>query len=353
MDDFARRPAEDRRAYIEEAAARRGLTPIVIEKDFWVCWTLRRLVNAPELKGQFIFKGGTSLSKAYGLIHRFSEDIDLTIDRTAPKVRDVKPPMEDGISGNERQRRCGQLKEAAQSYVDTLAKPALIREIKAAIGTAEKWSVTLDQEDPDRQTILFNYPRVIDYGQGYGRGGFGVGEYGEGETGYIKPRIKLEFGARGDTEPAEPKRITPYLAEEFPEQLPNSVCELATLDVVRTFWEKVTILHALYHNGKLRPAMSRHYHDTLMLARAGVDDRALDRTDLLEQVVRNKGLMFADKSAQYDHAVPGSLNIRPSGPTADKLKQDYAAMTEMFMTEPPSFDELMAGIQELEAKLNR
>lgn len=75
MDEFARREAADRRAFIEEAASRCDLTPTIIEKDFWVCWTLRGLMNCKELSGQLMFKGGTSLSKAYDVIHRFSEDI--------------------------------------------------------------------------------------------------------------------------------------------------------------------------------------------------------------------------------------------------------------------------------------
>ncbi|AJP71709.1 nucleotidyl transferase AbiEii/AbiGii toxin family protein [Sphingomonas hengshuiensis] len=365
MDEFARRPAEDRRAYIEEAANRRDLTPVIIEKDFWVCWTLRRLVGSAALEGSFTFKGGTSLSKAYGLIHRFSEDIDLTISRTAPLIRDVGSPMENGISGKERQRRTKALKVAAQQYVATIAMPALIQEVETALGTAEGWSVALDPEDADAQTLLFNYPSVEHAslgahasGAGFGDGsgyGFGSGD-GSGHdviwsSPYIKPRIKLEFGARGDTEPFEMRRITPYLAEEFPDELPDVVCELPTLSVIRTFWEKVTILHALHYNGKLRDGMSRHYYDTLMLARSGVADEALAYPDLLEQVVRNKSLMFADNSASYETAVPGSLRVAPSAEISAKLKQDYAAMSEMFMAAPPSFDDLLAGIAELETKL--
>lgn len=112
MDEFARRPPDDRSAFIEEAANRRDLTAAIIEKDFWVCWTLRRLVRCAELAGHFTFKGGTSLSKAYGIIQRFSEDIDLTIDKNAPLIREVSSPMEDGISGNERKRRTVKLKAA-------------------------------------------------------------------------------------------------------------------------------------------------------------------------------------------------------------------------------------------------
>jgi len=352
MDEFARRPADDRRAFIEEAANRRDLTAAIIEKDFWVCWTLRRLVHCADLAGHFTFKGGTSLSKAYGIIQRFSEDIDLTIDKNAPLVRDVPSPMEGGISGNERKRRTEKLKAAAQEYVATVVMPALTKEIEAVLGTAEGWEVVPDPDDPDGQTLLFNYPRLANYGQGFGQGGWGVGRFGEGEIGYIKPRIKLEFGARGDTDPSDLKDITPYLAETFPEELPDSISSIPTLAVARTFWEKATILHALHHNGKLREGMSRHYYDTLMLAQSGVADEALEQPDLLARVVHNKSLMFADNSASYDTAVIGSLRLVPSEEIKAQLEEDYEAMLEMFMETPPTFEDLLTGIVELEVRIN-
>lgn len=352
MDEFARREAADRRVFIEEAASRRDLTPTIIEKDFWVCWTLRRLMSCEELTGQLMFKGGTSLSKAYDIIHRFSEDIDLVISKRAPGISEVNSPMEEGISGNERQRRTKALKKAAQAYVAEDIMPVLAKEIEAALGTAEGWSLELDPEDNDRQTLLFNFPRQANYGAGYGRGAFGAGRYGEGEFGYIKPRIKLEFGARGDTEPSELKSITPYLAAEFPDDLPDAIVEIPTLAATRTFWEKVTILHMLHHSGKLRDGMSRHYYDTFMLAHAGIDGEALAQPNLLAEVVHNKSLMFADKSASYETALIGSLRLSPSDVIADDLKRDYAAMAVMFMREPPTFAELLAGIAVLEERLN-
>jgi hypothetical protein len=347
MDEFARRSTEDRRAFIEEAASRRDLTPTIIEKDFWVCWTLRRLANCGELTGHLMFKGGTSLSKAYDIIQRFSEDIDLTISKDAPLIRDVNSPMEEGISGKERQRRTKALKEAAQAFVAEVIMPALCQEIEKALGSAKGWELSLDPEDRDSHTLLFNYPKTSGYGLNYGND-WG----GRADTDYIKPRIKLEFGARGDTEPSELKAITPYLAQEFPDELPEAAIEIPTLAATRTFWEKVTILHMLHHNGKLRNGMSRHYYDTLLLAQASVSDGALAQPELLAQVVRNKSLMFADKSASYETAVIGSLRLSPSNEIADELKRDYAAMTEMFMVQPPSFEELLKGIAELEVLLN-
>ena len=347
MDEFARRPAEDRRAYIDEAAARRDLTPIIIEKDLWVCWTLRRLVMCPDLAGHMTFKGGTSLSKAYGIIERFSEDIDLTISRSAPLLEKVASPMEEKIGTNERERRTKALKAAAQAYVVSVAMPILAREIGAALGTGEGWSLALDPDDKDQQTLLFVYPRTSGYGLAYGEN-YG----GADERGYIKPRIKLEFGARGDTEPFELRPILPYLAEDFPEELPDAATEVPTLAVARTFWEKVTILHAIHHNGKLREGMSRHYYDVLMLDQAGVTAEALARIELLEQVVHNKSLMFADKSASYETAVVGTLRLSPDGANREKLERDYGAMAEMFMAAPPKFEALMEGLVVIERTIN-
>jgi hypothetical protein len=344
MDEFARRSADDRRAFIEEAASRRDLNPIIIEKDFWVCWTLRRLVAT--LKDHFTFKGGTSLSKAYGIIQRFSEDIDLTIRRGAPLIGEVAPPMEAGISGKERERRTKALRAAAQAYVETVAMPALIKAIEAALGTAEGWSVELDPEDKDLQTLLFNYPRTSGSGNNWGSA-WG----GDAGAGYIKPRIKLEYGARGEPEPFEEREIAPYLVEEFPDELPDAGTVVPTLSIVRTYWEKATLLHALHHKGTLREGLCRHYYDLVMLDRAGVTAEALAQPELLAAVVCNKSLMFEDKAASYDTAVIGQLRLFPTGMT-EALASDYNAMADMFMVQPPPLPELVEAIADLEKRLN-
>lgn len=347
MDEFALRSAGERRVFFAESAARRNLAQVIIEKDFWVCWTLRRLLECPELTGIVTFKGGTSLSKAYGIIKRFSEDIDLTISRTAPLLADVASPMASDISGKERERRGKALGAAAQEFVETIAMPALARAVTAALGAAVGWSLEADPMDKDRQTILFNYPASTGYGLDYGN------NYGGGaDTGYVKPRIQLEFGARGDPEPCKPRDILPYVAEDFPDELPDSVTTFPTLALERTYWEKATILHALHHSGKLRPGLSRHFYDVFMLDAAGVTAQALAERDLLAQVVRNKSLMFADAKASYGTAELGTLRLSVSDAMREALKADYAAMAEMFMEEPPSFAELADRLEAIEAKIN-
>lgn len=353
MDIFATKPEAERRDILQEAANRRDVLPIIIEKDFWVCWTLKRLFSNPALAPHLTFKGGTSLSKAYGLIERFSEDIDLTIGRAAPFLSDGKNPMEDNLSSNERARRIDALKANAQIFVERAVLPALEADIQAALGKAAEWKVSLDGEDRDRQTILFHFPRVFNYGSGMNFSNFTFGQSTFSAPGYIHPQIKLEFGARGETEPHETRTISPYVAETFPEQFAAPTWDVATLGVERTFWEKVTILHALHHGSKLRDRMSRHYYDTHMLAQGGITDKALQNPVLLEQVVRNKSLLFRDPKASYETAVLGNLKLLPSGEQLPILKKDYEKMAEMFMGEYPDFDTVMAGLEKLEQRLNQ
>ena len=345
MDEFARRPAEERRAFFAEAAARRDLTPLIVEKDFWVCWSLRRLMGVPELAKVLTFKGGTSLSKAFGIIKRFSEDIDLTLNRAAPLLGEVASPMASDISGKERERRGKALGAAAQNWVGTILLPTLAQAIAEALGTRDGWSIEADPADKDRQTVLFNYPASSGYGLDYGN------TYG-GRTGYVQPRIKLEFGARGDPEPFELREILPYVAEDFPDELPDAVTAVPTLALERTYWEKATILHALHHSGKLRPGLSRHFYDVFMLNAAGITERALAERVLLEQVVRNKSLLFADARASYGTAQLATLRLSVTDAMREELAADYAAMAEMFMEEPPAFDELVSRLADIERRIN-
>lgn len=246
--------------------------------------------------------------------------------------------MEDGVSGKERQRRIDALKDNARRFVVELALPILHQSIASKL--PDGWKLELDTKDPDNQTILFTYPKLMSYGMGTGMGG------------YVQPIIRLEFGARGDIEPSENKHIASYVAELFPQLFdePNSSVHVLTAD--RTFWEKVTILHALHHGKKMRERMSRHYYDTYILAQKGIADRAMPDVALLEQVVRNKSLMFSDNKASYDTAVIGQLRLMPKPEAMEDLKKDYVEMAAMFIQQAPDFETMMQGIADLEKLIN-
>ena len=357
MEQFAKKPDTEKREILQETASRRGIRDIIIEKDFWVCWTLGRLYTRPELSDHITFKGGTSLSKAYGLIERFSEDIDLTIGRTAPHICDTDNPMEAKISNKERERRIKVVKKAAQNFVMKVAMPLLSLTFEQSLETNKGWSLEPDKGDPDQQTLLFYYPRIMNYGMGFGHGTYGAGRWGEGEAGYIKPTVKLEFGARGEVEPHELKTMTPYVAEDFPQFFERPTVSVTTLVAERTFWEKVTILHALYHehtldhDTKLRDRMSRHYYDTYMMAENGIADAALRQPELLRQVVLNKSLMFRKSKASYETATMAKLKLVPTHSMLTDLQKDYTAMQEMFMGDAPDFKAIMQRLTELEEQI--
>lgn len=352
MDKFIALPIEDKAAAFQEAANRRGILPIIIEKDFWVCWTLKQLFENKQLGPNITFKGGTCLSKAYHLIERFSEDIDLTISKDAPYLAAGRNPMEGGISGKERQRRIDALKENAKQFVAELALPVLQKTFASQLSDFKDWELDIDPDDADQQTILFTYPRLMNYSTGFGKGRYGEGRYGEGEIGYIKPTVRLEFGARGDIEPSENKQISPYVAENFPHLFYAPHFMVHVLSAKRTFWEKATILHALYHGTKMRDRMSRHYYDMFIMMQKGVADEALEDLTLLEKVVQNKSLMFADSKASYETAVVGSLRLVPGSNMKVALKQDYLAMNEMFIGDAPDFESMMDTLLSLEQRIN-
>ncbi len=226
--------------------------------------------------------------------------------------------------------------------------PFLNKTFTDSLETNEGWTLTLDEDDPDQQTLLFHYPVICSYG------GFSPA-FGDAfqKPSYIKPAVKLEFGARGEIEPHEMKEITPYVAEDFPDLFEQPTISVSTLAAERTFWEKATILHALHHGTKLKNRMSRHYYDVFVMAEKGIAETALSQSALLAQVVQNKSLMWRDNKASYDTATMVELKLIPSDEMLPVLKKDYAAMQEMFMGDVPDFDFVMQRLAELEEQIHK
>ena len=332
MDAFLRLPADRRRLLCEEGQQRLGLTPASIEKDFWVCWTLRELFGLPQWGEHLTFKGGTSLSKGWRLISRFSEDIDVVIDREYL-----------GFSGDtlskKQQKRL--IKECSRRIEADLG-PSLENRFREMLPDGMDWRLTPAdaEEDPDRQTLLFHYPSVF-----------------AGSVAYVRPVVKIELGARSETEPVENPIIQPYLAEAFPDLLTESVFALKTLAAERTFWEKAMLLH----EESFRPAdkprrarLSRHYYDLWCLIRKGIAAQATTDPELFSRVARHRQIFFRVSWVNYDTLRKGTLRLMPSPEHLSYWKRDYEAMRmEMFFEEPPPFDEIMAIIKQFEESFNQ
>jgi hypothetical protein len=340
MDDFARRPAGERQTFFTEAAARKGFPPHVIEKDFWVCWTLKRLFSLKSIKGNLLFKGGTSLSKVYGLIQRFSEDIDVSIQRKSLGFTGEKDPANPELSKKASKRQDEALGEAAKSKISEDVLPDLNQVIKDQT-LPEDWTLRKDDTDSDDQSLAFSYPRTA---------------VTQDAAAYLRPSVKIEFGARSDHWPAEEKTISPYLSEALPDTLGDAQVEVKVMDARRTFWEKATILHQMAHLPDEKPfpgRYSRHYCDVADMISAQVGDQAASGDALLAAVVKHKQVFYRSAWSKYDTARRGTLRLLPPEGRISDLRKDLASMREMFFGEPPEIDSMLKILREWESNYNR
>jgi hypothetical protein len=190
MDEVARLPVTDRADLFTAAARRRGLTAAIIEKDFWVCWTLKRVFALTDPPAGLLFKGGTSLSKVFGVIERFSEDVDLSFDRAGLGFGGDSDPLN---APTRKQSKYGveALAETCRRVIRDRLLPQLVHALGEALGesAAGAWQLELADDDPDGQTLLFRYPS-------------GTGPHSADEPAYIRPIVRLEMGARSDHWPA-------------------------------------------------------------------------------------------------------------------------------------------------------
>lgn len=345
MDEVARLPAQDRADLFSEASRRRGdIGPVLVEKDFWVCWTLRRIFTLTAPPAGLIFKGGTSLSKVYRAIDRFSEDVDLSFNRTDLGFGgDDDPTL--ASSRKRADKQIEKLQMACSQMIREEFLPQLRESFSGALGqelSATTWSVELDPEDVGGQTLLFRYPP-------------GLSSEGGPSAEYLRPIVRLELGARGEHWPAEEAAVTPYAAEALPAVFQNPRSPVRVLGAERTFWEKATILHALFHqplDKPLQPRLSRHYYDLVKLHLAGIGPKALANLSLLENVAQHKSVFFRSGSARYDEARPGTLRLVPPAERMSELQSDYQKMGEMIFGDPLTFGNWIAVLGEIEASIN-
>lgn len=344
MDKVALLARRERAALFGETGATLGVANTIIEKDFWVCWTLKRLFELPSADtGTLVFKGGTSLSKAYGAIRRFSEDIDLSYDRTDLGYTGDRDPQKEGMSKKQAKKLIDELARDVQRHIAETLLPALRAAIANQLGepTKQEWSLEIDAEDA--QTVNFRYPTVLG-----GRDYAGMA--------YITPRVKLELGARGDPWPIEKRTIRPYAAEEYPRFFQDPDSTVTVLSARRTFWEKATALHMEAHRPVDSPTpsyFSRHYYDLAMLLDTDEGKAAATDFELLLQVASHKATFFASAWASYDTARPGTLCLMPSEARITDLRADYRAMEPMmFDKDVPTFEDILAQIGNLQDAIN-
>lgn len=330
---FLELPNEERRLYFEQAAANRGLSAIVLEKDFWVCWLLGVLFRS-EFRESLVFKGGTSLSKVFRVIERFSEDIDLSV---SPALLGLP---EAGTSRNQADKWMTLAESVCAEAVRKQFQPVLEAIAKSILGQSNRgeWFEFMTDATSGSPNLLFHYPS----GQPAG-------------FDYLRRTVKLEFGSLTDQQPVGRHAITPWLIDALPNTITDWQCDVVALGVDRTFWEKATILHAEHHRPAGKPTpdrFSRHYADVAALAIHPAAERAIADAEVCKRVVGWKRLFFGSTWAHYDTACPGSFRLLPSYERLPALRRDFAAMRAMYLAEPPSFTEVLETLSALERRIN-
>ncbi len=329
---------EERRKVMTDASEKLGLPVAVVEKDFWVCWLLARIFSTKDLGADCVFKGGTSLSKVFGVVQRFSEDIDISISPGLLGVREGD--LESAPTSSARHKLFEKLQDLCKEAVEKRFQGELESEIRRLLPArgARSW-LTYDLDaQTDSPILRFAYP-----------------DPASANAEYIEPSVKLEFGSLTDQRPTAKHPIAAMVEEAFPGAFDDTSTQVVALELERTFWEKATILHAEHH----RPAdkdfpsrHARHYSDFVALWRSEKGQAAASQLALLDRVVNFKKSYFPRKWAKYEEARPGSLRLRPTKEREEEVRRDYAAMESMFLGEPLSFAELLLELERVEKALN-
>lgn len=336
-ENFLQLKKQDRADALGFAAEKLARPAYLLEKDVWVVWALSAMFGS-RFGPNLVFKGGTSLSKAYGAINRFSEDIDLTYD-----IRALVPELVREGDAEQLPRNKSQQKKWREIIEEQLGK-WVVGDVLALIQNAlmvEALPAHASVDATGADTVRIEY------------------EHTSEGTGYVKPVVVLEFGAKSTGEPCASITVTcdaapPLPALSFPVSAPR------VMKVERTFWEKATAVHVMSVGGKLRnERYSRHWYDLVQLDARGHVTAALAAKDLAQQVVRHKSVFFSEKAGgtvvDYAVAVSGGLVlVPPEGATFDQLKADYGKMVEdgLLQAPVPTFDELMEKSRELQRRVN-
>lgn len=324
MDNVAKMGAADRADLMRVASdKRKTLLPEVIEKDFWVCWVLARLFGAPEMARKILFKGGTSLSKVFGLIERFSEDVDLVLDWN--EVTNEDPTAERSVTKQDIFNRV--LMAQAYAYL----RDTFLPEVQALVaGVCD----AMIEDNPE--VVMIRYPS-----------GF--------SSNYLRPEIRLEVGPLASWVPNAEYEIRPYAAEVLPEAFVHPTCRVRAIKAERTFWEKITTLHHEAHRPVDNPqpmGYSRHYYDVCRMAATRVKGDAFADLELLRAVAAFKDKFYHRGWARYDLAKPGTMKLVPPEHVLKVVAKDYEGMRLMIFGERPDFRVIAEQLRALEAEIN-
>lgn len=301
----------------------------IIEKDFWVCWLLDYLFNDFQYRDFICFKGGTSLSKVYHCIDRFSEDIDLALDWSIIGV--LKDDAYDPRSNRQQDLFNKDVIKKTEDYMLNIWLPLIKEDLKLRLN--DQFELYIDESN--LHTICFQYPRMY-------------------EDSSILQVIRLEVGVLAEPVPSSWKCINTYIADIYSELFETMYTKVRVVDIVRTFFEKITILHreAKRINGNYPARYSRHYYDVYQMIEKGIAKEAMHHLEIMERVVQFKKRFYPCKWAEYDEVLKGECQLIPGEDALKAFSRDYDFMKKMFYREYPSFTEIIETLSEYEIVLN-
>lgn len=332
-ESFLRLEAREQSQIYRALAPQLSRSPVVLEKDVWVCWVLQTLFTMPG-RLPMAFKGGTSLSKVFGAIARFSEDVDITLDYRG--LDGSFDPFAKGVSRNRLKKFSEDLKSFVCAHAHSIVVPHF-QEMLAAEFDADAFRLKVSD---DGEQLRVHYPTVL-----------------EAPGDYVGNSVLIEFGGRNITEPNEEHEVQPDIAEHVADlDFPRS--QVSVLSPARTFWEKATLMHVECQRGEFRASaerLSRHWYDLAMLADLAHGQAAMANRALLADVVKHKKVFYNAGYANYAACLAGRLRLIPDDVVLAALRDDFQRMigAGMFIGKPPAFDAIVERLRALEAAINQ
>jgi hypothetical protein len=331
-ESFLRLKAQEQSQIYRALASQLARSPAVLEKDVWVCWVLQTLFTMPG-RLPMAFKGGTSLSKVFGTIARFSEDVDITLDYRGLDIS--FDPFAEGVSKTRLKKFSEDLKSFVRDHVHDVVASHFQKMLETEFD-AEAFRLEVSD---DGEKLRVHYPTVL-----------------EAPGNYMGNSVLIEFGGRNISEPNEEHEVRPDIAEFVADlEFPHST--IRVLSPVRTFWEKATLIHVECQRDEFRASvsrLSRHWYDLAMLTGLVHGQTAMKDRAVLADVVRHKKVFYNAGYANYDACLLGQLKLIPSDIALVALRDDFQRMIDagMFIGDPPAFDFIVDRLRALEATIN-
>jgi hypothetical protein len=327
---------ESRRVSITEASRISGISSKAIEKDWWVTLTLKLLFES-KYSSFFAFKGGTSLSKGWGIINRFSEDIDIALDSEAFGISFKEHPSKNFV---EQLRRAG-CSFTSIELLNELKEDFIKLQVPLNLFSIEAEPIRDDMPDTDPQAIYVNYLSLFN------------------PNPYLPDRVKIEFSVRSKKEPNENRQISSLLNEHFPNSIyEEDIINVLTINPERTLIEKILLLHEEYNRddfSKMRTyRMSRHYYDLYRINRESGFGEILKNTRFIDDVINHRKLYSRLRHFNYESLEIGKISLIPSVQIISALENDYREMSrEMMYGDKPKFQEIMEEIKKIQDTFNQ